>query len=76
MMKKALLSTAILGAIFFASCKKDYTCTCTAKDNQGNNLGTSSVTIHTTKKKAQDACNSQASSSYGGTTVTETCTVQ
>jgi hypothetical protein len=59
----------------FASCKKDYTCACVTDDGQGNKVN-SSITIHTTKKKAKDACTAQESVSGGGTTFTTTCSVQ
>jgi hypothetical protein len=51
-MKKSIFIVAALAAFTFASCKKDYKCVCT--DSTGVEWG--EVTIHTTKKKAKDAC--------------------
>jgi hypothetical protein len=51
MKKLALVAVAALMIAGMTSCKKDYTCTCTVS-------GTSSATtIHDTKSKATDACN-------------------
>jgi hypothetical protein len=64
MKKLVLLSFALMtSAVVFTSCKKDYTCTCT--DSSGFSA---SVTIHTTKKKATDACTADASVYGSGVT--------
>jgi len=68
-MKKMLLVAAVAG-LALASCKKDYTCECTTKDtSNGTVMGTSSVTIKDTKKKAEDACNGKKATA--GTLTTE-----
>jgi hypothetical protein len=68
-MKKLLFVVAIVAtsAVVLSSCKKDYTCTC--KDSNGSSV---SVTYHTTKSKAKDACNS-AGSTYGSS---YSCSIQ
>ncbi len=63
-MKKLLLLVAVTASFTFASCKKNYTCTC--KDNSGFSA---SVTIHDTKKKATAACTADASA-YAGSGIT------
>ena len=63
-MKKITMLAIAAVAISFASCKKDYTCKCTF--TSGGVTETSSVTIHTTKSKATDACNTTATSGGSG----------
>jgi len=53
-MKKSIFIVAALAAFSFASCKKDYTCTCKSGSTE---LG--SYTINTTKKKSKDSCEEQ-----------------
>jgi hypothetical protein len=53
-MKKITLLAAVIAAFTFASCKKDYTCECTA--TSGGVSVSASTTIKDTKKKAKDAC--------------------
>ena len=65
-MKKVLLFAAVLSAFSFASCKKDYTCTCSY--SVGGTTVSGSTTIHNTKKKAKDACTALATNG-------ETCSV-
>ena len=67
-MKKVLLLVAVLSAMSFASCKKDYTCTCTFP----NGGGSGSVTIHDTKKKATSTCNGDVTTING---VSSTCSI-
>jgi hypothetical protein len=64
-MKKVLLVAAVAG-LAMASCKKDYTCECTA--SAGGVSATASTTIHDTKKKAEDACTAKNTSANGATT--------
>lgn len=72
-MKKVLLSVFALGMLSLASCKKDYTCTCTTT---GGVSGSGSITIHGTKKDAKAACDAyDSSSSIGGTTYTTACEI-
>ena len=71
-MKNILYSGALLVLVAFSSCKKDYTCECTTSDGQGGNYA-SSVTIHTTKKDADNACSGKATSTGGGSTISTTC---
>ena len=52
-MKKITLLAAVVIAASFASCKKNYTCSCTWNDD-GTSAG--SYTYNNTKKKAKDAC--------------------
>jgi hypothetical protein len=63
-MKKSIFIVAALAAFTFASCKKDYKCVCT--DSSGYVWG--EYTVHTTKKKAKDACaaNDAQYASVGG----------
>jgi hypothetical protein len=57
-MKKVLFVAAVaLMAISFSSCKKDYTCKCTAAGQPDINLELKDVK----KKDAKDACNSAGS---------------
>lgn len=71
-MKKGLLFIAVIAAFSFASCKKDYTCTCVT-DPGGS---TSVVTITKAKKgDARAACLSY-SETNSGTTTTTTCTLK
>jgi hypothetical protein len=73
-MKKNLLIIAVAG-LAMASCKKDFTCECTTTDN-GTVVATATGTIHTTKKKANDACNQTATSSVGGSTAKTECKIK
>jgi len=54
-MKKLTLLAAVVIAASFASCKKDYTCSCTTTVTGIPPL-TASTTIKETKKKAKEAC--------------------
>ena len=54
-MKKTLLITALAG-LAFASCKKDYTCTCTYTGT--HQQGSVSTTLHDTKSGATTTCES------------------
>jgi hypothetical protein len=55
-MKKVLLVFGF-GLFLLASCKKDYTCTCTGSIDGVNVPGSStSVTINDTKKGAVESC--------------------
>lgn len=56
-MKKVLFlgAFAIIG---LASCKKDYTCVCTAEANGISS--TASTTINASEKKAKEACDAKA----------------
>ena len=69
-MKKTILITVL--TLAFASCKKDYVCTCTATVNMYGQTSSASqsTTIHTTKNQAEATCNGyKSTSSY----VTTTC---
>lgn len=67
MKKITLLSIVAVAALSFASCKKDYTCTCTSSYSS-----TSSVTkiIGVSKKAAQANCVSGTGTGYS-----QTCTL-
>ncbi len=75
---KKILTISIVSAfvltLCLSACKKDYTCECTVKDSSGAVISTmsTSVTLHTTKKKAKDACTVSAV----GSGYTETCEVK
>ncbi len=71
-MKKVFLFAAVITAFSFASCKKDYTCTCTSTAASGAAGITTSTTIHDTKSKATTACNNLTTASAGF----ETCAVK
>ncbi len=60
-MKKNILSVLVFGALVLVSCKKDYTCECTATD--GTSTAITSVTITDSKKKATDTCEGMSTSS-------------
>ena len=66
MKKLTQIALVAIIAVLFASCKKDYTCTCTYV-YPGSAAETTSVTIHNTKSKAKTACdNIQTVYSFGG----------
>lgn len=63
-MKKArLFAVLALGALFFTSCVKEYTCTCTVDD--GTNTYTETTTIEGTKAEATAECESQSLTIFG-----------
>lgn len=70
-MKKVMILPAVILSIGFASCKKDYTCTCTSSLG-----GTPSVKkiIGVSKKTAQANCASHVDTDSGGTE-TITCSL-
>jgi hypothetical protein len=72
-MKKVLL-LAVAGMFVLASCKKDYTCACTA--SIGEISSTSSVTLHAKKSDAKTACESQNSSTSGYYATTVKCEIK
>lgn len=72
-MKKYLVLGAIV-SVAFISCKKDYTCECTA--NAAGVTSTSTISIKDTKKNAEEDCESAKASletQYG--TGTASCTL-
>ena len=71
-----LVAATVLVAFTVTSCKKDYTCVCTVKDNTGAVISTSNISIHTTKGKAKDACTASVSTTSGTSSMTETCAIQ
>jgi hypothetical protein len=74
-MKKVFLFAAVISAFSFASCKKDYTCTCTT--SYAGLTASTSTTIHDTKSKASSACTAEeTSSSVGGVSATTTCVIK
>jgi len=57
-MKKAIFAVTV-GLLItqnFTSCKKDYTCECTWKDNNGEKVTVESKIGKTTKKDAKAGC--------------------
>jgi hypothetical protein len=77
-MKKAVFIVALSG-LFFASCKKDYTCTCTVTTNATGTNVTTTASGTTGKMKKDDAeakCNEgDSSTSVGGITTTSACEI-
>lgn len=73
-MRKVIFPAAMLLIVGLASCKKDYTCTCTTTDSSGG-TATSSVTIHATKKDAKEVCNATATSTSGGSSASVSCSI-
>ncbi len=58
-MKKTFLFAAVLGALTFTSCKKDYTCDCTSALFKTANSGvdiTATEYSKVKKKDAEEAC--------------------
>ena len=55
-MKKVIriAAFAVLGMVALSSCKKDYTCTCTA--TVGEISSSASTTLNATKADAKEAC--------------------
>ena len=68
-MKKIILIPVALIAISFASCKKDYTCTC--KDSTGGEVRKFSKV---TKNQAHANCQTKTFTDANGSS-TETCTL-
>ena len=58
-MKNLLFPIAMLVMIAFASCKKNYTCTCTSKEISSGATATSIITVNGSRQDAQDACAQQ-----------------
>ena len=81
MKKLFVFGAAIALMATFASCKKDYTCTCSSvtKDATGDVIssGSASGTVNDTKKKAEEKCE-EGNASFdagGGYTTTTTCKI-
>jgi hypothetical protein len=71
-MRTLLLSAFAFAVLSFASCKKDYTCTCTVTSGGSTTKG--STTIHDSKKDAEEACDAgDASYTSAGVTITTAC---
>ena len=70
-MKLKYFTIRFLGALALASCKKEFTCTCTATADIMGVVTTSSAstTIKDTKKKAKDACDEGDQAETAGVTV-------
>jgi hypothetical protein len=68
-MKKILILSIALVALFFVSCKKDWTCTCT--DSAGGEV---KKFTKITKKQALSNCQSKTVTE-AGSTESETCTL-
>lgn len=73
-MKKITLLAVVIGAMSLASCKKNYTCTCTTTDSSSPSDPpiVTPYTVKETKKKAKDACNK---SNQSAGTITTSCTL-
>jgi hypothetical protein len=68
---KKFIAIAALGVLTLASCKKDYTCTCTS--TSGGLTASVSTTINDTKKNAEDTCSAKSASAGGAST---TCAIK
>lgn len=67
-MKKLFpIALVAVAAMTFTSCKKDYTCKCTATEN-GQTTELVTVTIHDTKSNAESGCNGKATA-FTGTSI-------
>lgn len=64
---KFVLPLALLGSVFFTSCKKDYTCVCTVSSS-GINTSAETTLKNTSKKDAKKAC--EMSTQTAGVTTT------
>lgn len=73
-MKKIAFVALAIFALTFTSCKRDWTCTCTATG--GGVTSSASTTINATKKDAEDACNAQQTTVSGTVSVTATCELE
>jgi|APLak6261682754_1056148.scaffolds.fasta_scaffold00444_9 hypothetical protein len=74
-MKKITLIAIAFIAVTFASCKKDYTCTCVTTGSSTANV---TKIIGVSKKSATALCVSSKNTNTSGSTVTvteETCTL-
>ena len=71
-MKKILLLAAV-ACMTMTSCKKDYTCECTATSGQTGNTqsASTSVTIHDKKDAAKTTCENGSSDQSTGTYVSK-----
>jgi hypothetical protein len=63
-MKKVLLFVAVVSAISFTSCKKDYSCTCVTEEHEMSGVKVEAKTEvfdypKTTKKLAEKSCDTQ-----------------
>jgi len=69
-MKKLFITASVFTLLLvFASCKKNYTCTCTYIDNTGNEQ-TKIIHLHGTKTATQVDCNNyEKELTYYGRTV-------
>ena len=63
---KKLLLVAVAGVFVLASCKKDYTCTCTFSGDFAGTPATS-TTLHAKKADAKTACEAGTNTAYGVT---------
>lgn len=64
---KKVLALAAVGVFVLASCKKDYTCECTATN--GSISTTSTSTVNGTKKDAKTACENGSATSGNASVV-------
>lgn len=73
-MKKVMIF-GTFSLLVLASCKKDYTCTCTT--TTGGVSASESVTLNATKSDAEEACNEgDATATVLGITTTTECEIQ
>jgi hypothetical protein len=75
MKKLFILATVCCFAFGLTSCKKEYTCKCTA--TVAGSSATSETKIEDTKKNAKEACDKgDASSTAGGITTSVACEIE
>jgi hypothetical protein len=73
-----MFSLGVAGLLMsFGSCKKDYTCTCTASSNvPGIPPSITTSTITDTKSNAEEKCKQgNATATTGNVTATKTCEI-
>lgn len=73
---KKVLFIAVLAVVSFASCKKDYTCTCvTTSSAAGSSASTDVETLNGVSKSAARANCMDATMVNNGVTYTQDCTL-
>lgn len=74
--KFVITGLALLGALSFSSCKKDFTCKCTTSVD-GEEQGSGTATINATKKDAKNECEGKSEeATMGGSTFKTTCVIE
>jgi hypothetical protein len=72
-MKKMLLASVVIaGLATFASCSKNYTCTCTSVEPNGTVIDVTKETISGRESSAEDKCKQR---DHVNGTITTTCLI-